>query len=82
VFIEYVQCMSGYHNACISVHYWLARNDYHSSDHFRHRLWWIRLYLFIGIKVVVCFPSKNIGGNNVTSCVFLFDLFLSAKSVL
>jgi hypothetical protein len=30
-----------------------------------------RLYLFIGIKVVVCLPSKNIGGNDVTSCVFV-----------
>jgi hypothetical protein len=35
------------------------------------RDWCIRLYFFIGIKVVVCLPSKNFGGNDATSCVFL-----------
>jgi hypothetical protein len=70
-FIDYAQWMSGYHDTCIIVHPSLARNDFNSSDHFRHRLGWIRLYLFIGIKVVVCLPPKNIGENDVTSRVFL-----------
>jgi hypothetical protein len=36
-FIEYGQCMSGYHDACMYVHQWPARIDFNSSD-FRHRL--------------------------------------------
>jgi hypothetical protein len=53
------------------LHHFVIRNDFNSSDLFRHRLWWIRLCFFIGIKVVVRFPSKNIYGNDVTSLVFL-----------
>jgi hypothetical protein len=37
--------------------------------------WWIRISFLFGIKVVVCLLSKNIGGNDVTSSVFLFDDF-------
>jgi hypothetical protein len=65
-FIEYVQCMSRYLDTGVSVHHWLARNDFNSSDGFRHTLSWIRVYFFIDIKVVVCLLSKNIGGNDVT----------------
>jgi hypothetical protein len=39
VFIEYAQCISRYPDTCVRVHHWLARNDFNSSDHFRHRLW-------------------------------------------
>jgi hypothetical protein len=63
--------MSRYPDTCVHVHHWLARNDFNSSDHFRHRLWWIRVSFLIGIKVVVCLLSKNFGGNDVTSHVFL-----------
>jgi hypothetical protein len=70
-FIEYVQCMYRYLDTCVNVHHWLARNDFNSSDGFRHRLWWIRVYFFTGIKVVICLLSKNIGGNDVTSFVLL-----------
>jgi hypothetical protein len=70
-FIENAQHMSGYLDTCDNVHHWFARNDFNSSDGFRHRLWWIRVYFFIGIKVVVCLLSKNIGGNDVTARVFL-----------
>jgi hypothetical protein len=69
--IKYVPCMSWCHDTCVNVHHWLGRNDFNSSDHFRHRIWWNRLYLYIGIKVVVCLPSKNFGENDVTSRVFL-----------
>jgi hypothetical protein len=41
-FIEYGQCRSGDHDACMYVHHWPARTDFNSSDGFRHRLW-IRL---------------------------------------
>jgi hypothetical protein len=47
------------------------RSDFNSTDGFRYRLWWVRLYLLIAIKIVVCLPSKNFGGNYVTSHVFL-----------
>jgi hypothetical protein len=60
------------------VYHWLSRNDFNSSDYFRHRLWWIRAYLLIGIKVIVCLLSKNIGGNDVTSRVFLSLMFLKS----
>jgi hypothetical protein len=69
-FIEYGQCMSRYHDSCMYVHHWPARIVFNSSDGFRHWLW-IRLSLFIGIKVVVCLPSKTIGGTDVNSRVFL-----------
>jgi hypothetical protein len=52
-----------------NVHHWLVKNDFNSSDGFRHRLWWIKVYFFTGIKVVICLLSKNIGGNDVTSHV-------------
>jgi hypothetical protein len=70
-FIEYAQCMSGHHWLAKNVHHWLAKNDFNFSDGFRHRLFWIRVYFFIGIKVVICLLSKNIGGYDVTSPVFL-----------
>jgi hypothetical protein len=70
-FIEYAQCMSRCHDTCIHVHQWLARNDFNFSDHFRHRLRWFRDSFLIGIKVVVCLLSKNIGGNDEASRVFL-----------
>jgi hypothetical protein len=70
-FIEYTMFMYGYLDICVNVHFWLVRNGFNSSDSFRHRLWWIRLYLFIGINLVACLPSKNFGGIGVTSHVFL-----------
>jgi hypothetical protein len=67
---------------CVNVHHWLARNEFNSSYHFRHRIQWNRLYLSIDIKVGVCFPSKNFVGNCITSCVFFkFDPWLCAESV-
>jgi hypothetical protein len=69
-FIEYAQCTSQCPDTCVNVHHWLARNDFKSSDHCSTD-WWIRIYLFIGIKEVVCFRSKKFGGKDVTSCVFL-----------
>jgi hypothetical protein len=69
-FIEHAQYMSGYLDTCVHEHHWLARNDFNYSDGFRHRLWWIRVYFFIGIEVVLCLLSKNICGNDVTSHVF------------
>jgi hypothetical protein len=70
-FIEHAQRMSGYLDTYVSVHHWLARNDFNSSDGFRHRLWWISVYFFIGIKELIYFLFKNIGGKDVTSWVFL-----------
>jgi hypothetical protein len=70
-FIEYAQCMSRYLDTCVDVPHCLSRNDFSSRDGFRHRLWWIRVYFFTGIKVVICLLSKNIGGNDVTSFVLL-----------
>jgi hypothetical protein len=80
-FIEYAQCMSRYHDTCVHVHPWLARNDFNSSDHFRHRFSWIRVSFLTGIKVVVWLLSKNIGGNDVTSCVFLSLMLFEAMKV-
>jgi hypothetical protein len=77
-FIEYAQYISGYPDTCVHVRHWLAKNDSNSSDHFRHRFWWIRVSFLIGIEVVVCLLSKNIGGNDVTSrgflCLMLFEV--------
>jgi hypothetical protein len=61
--IEYAHCMSGYLDIYVNVHHW--------HDDFRHRLWWIMVYFFIGVKVVICLLSKNNGGNDVTSHVLL-----------
>jgi hypothetical protein len=33
--------------------------------------WWISAYFFMGLKVVVYLPSKDIAGNDVTSCIVL-----------
>jgi hypothetical protein len=74
-FIEYSQCMSGYLDTCVNVHHCLAWNDFNSSDGFRHRLWWIRVYVFICINVITYLLSKNIGGNNATSSVLLIWCF-------
>jgi hypothetical protein len=63
------------------VHNGLGRNDFISSDCFKHSLWWIGLYLLIGIKVVVCLPSKNFGGNVVTSHVFLSLIIVEVLKV-
>jgi hypothetical protein len=70
-FIEYAQFMSRYLDTCVNVHHWLARNDFNSSDGFRHRVWWIRVYFLIGIKVVVCLLSKEIGESDVSTRVLL-----------
>jgi hypothetical protein len=80
-FIEYVQCMSGYHDTCVHVHHWLPQNDFNSSDRFRHRHWWIRVSFLIAIKVVVYLLSKNIGGNDVTSRVFLSLMLFKVMKV-
>jgi hypothetical protein len=77
-FIEYAQCMSGYH---VHVHLWLARNYLNSSDRFRHRLWWIRIFFLIGIKEVVCLLSKNFGGNDVTLRIFLSLMLFEVMKV-
>ena len=69
-FIEYVQYMLEDIETFIHVHLWLATNDFNYSDGFTHRLWWICAYFFIGLKVVVYLPSKDIVGNSVTSCIF------------
>jgi hypothetical protein len=50
---------------------WLATNDLNYSDDFMLILWWISAYFFIGLKVVVNLLSKDLDGNDVTSCVFL-----------
>jgi hypothetical protein len=63
------------------MHHWLGRNDFNSSDCFRHRLWWIRVSFLNGIKVVVCLLSKNIGGNDVTSRVFLTLMLFEVRKV-
>jgi hypothetical protein len=78
-FIEYAQCISGYPDTCVHVRHWLARNGFNSSDHFRHRFWWIRVSFLIGIEVVVYLLSKNIGGN-VTSRVFLCLMLFKVMS--
>jgi hypothetical protein len=36
VFLPYGQCMSGYHDTCISMYRYPARIDFNSSDGFRH----------------------------------------------
>jgi hypothetical protein len=69
VFFEQAQGMSVYLDTYVNVHHWLARNNFNSSDGLRHRLCWIRVHFFIGIKVVVCPLSKIIGGN-VSSHMF------------
>jgi hypothetical protein len=69
--MEYVQCMSRHHDTGGNVHHLLTKKDFNSSDCFRHRLWWITLYLFICINVAVCLPSKNISEIDVTSHIFL-----------
>jgi hypothetical protein len=79
-FIEYAQCISRYPDTCVNVGHWLARNDFNSSDCFRHRFWWIRVSFLIGIEVVVCILSKNIGGNDVTSHAFLCLVLLEVMS--
>jgi hypothetical protein len=56
---------------CIHVHHWLATNDFNYGDGIMHRFWWISVYFFIALKVVVYLPSKDIVGNDVTSCIFL-----------
>jgi hypothetical protein len=56
---------------CIHVHHWLASNDFNYSEGFTHRLCLISAYFFIGLKVVVYLPSKDIAGNDVTSWIFL-----------
>jgi hypothetical protein len=48
-----------------------ATNDFKYSDGFTHRLWWISAYFFIGLKVVVYLPSKDIVGHDVTLRIFL-----------
>jgi hypothetical protein len=70
-FTEYAQCMSRHHDTCVNVHHWLTNKDFNSSDGFRHKPWWITLYVFICINMAVCLPSKNIVGNDVTSHIFL-----------
>jgi hypothetical protein len=50
----------------------LACNKYFNySDGFIDRLCWISAYFFIGLNVLVYLPSKDIVGNDVTSCIFL-----------
>jgi hypothetical protein len=73
--------MSRYPGTCVHVHNWLARNDFNSSDCFRHRLWWIRVSFLIGIKVVVYLLSENIGGNDITSRVFLSLMLFEVTKV-
>jgi hypothetical protein len=80
-FTEYVQCMSRYYDTCVHVHHWLARNDFNSSDHFRHRLLWIRVSFLIGIQGVVCLISKNIGENDVTLRVLLSLMLFEVTKV-
>jgi hypothetical protein len=81
-FIEYVQCMFKDLETCIHVHHLLPVNDFNYSDGFPHRLWWISAYFFIGLKVVVYLPSKDIVGKDVTSYIFLsWMIILSHESV-
>jgi hypothetical protein len=55
-------------------------NDFNYSDGFVHRLWWISADFFIGLKVVVYIPSKDIVGNDVTSWIFVSEwLFWDMK---
>jgi hypothetical protein len=56
---------------CIHVHHWLATNDFHYSDGFTDRIWWISAYFFIGVKVVVQLPSKDIDGKDFTSWMII-----------
>jgi hypothetical protein len=70
-FSEYVQPMFKDLETCMHVHHWLATNGFNYSVGFMNRLWWISGYFFIGLKVVVYLPSKDIVGNEVTSCIFL-----------
>jgi hypothetical protein len=73
-FTEHAQCMSEYLDTCVkilNVYHWLARNDFNSNDGFRRRLWCIRVYFIISLKVVVSVLSKNMGGKYVTSRVLL-----------
>jgi hypothetical protein len=79
-FIEYA-VMSEYHDTCVYVHPSLDRNDFNSSDRFRDRFWWIRVNFLLDIKVVVCFLSKNIGGNDVSSHVFLIFMLFEVTKV-
>jgi hypothetical protein len=67
---------------CIHVHHWLATNDFNYSDGFMHILWWISAYYIIGLKVVGYLPSKDIVGNDVTSCICVsWMIFLRHESV-
>jgi hypothetical protein len=70
-FIEYIQCMFEDLETGIHVHHWLATNDFNHSHGFTHRLWLISAYFFIALNVVIYHPSKDIFGNDVTSCIFL-----------
>jgi hypothetical protein len=69
--IEYVHYMFEDLETCIHVHHWLFTNDFNYNDGFMRRLWWISAYSFIALKVVVYLPSKDIIGNDITSCIFL-----------
>jgi hypothetical protein len=73
-FIEYFQCMFEDFEIWIHVHHCLATNDFNYSDGFMHRLWWISTYFFIGIKVVVYIPSKDLVGNDVTDVCWMIIL--------
>jgi hypothetical protein len=69
-FVEYVQCIFEDHETypCAA---WLPANDFNYSDGLTHRLWGISDYVFIVLKEVVYLLSKDIVGNDVTSCIFL-----------
>jgi hypothetical protein len=43
--------------------------------------WWISVSFLFGIKVVECLLSKNIDGNDVTSCVFLSMMLFKVMKV-
>jgi hypothetical protein len=75
-FIAYVRCIFEYLQSCIHVHHWLATNDFNYSDGLTHRLWWISAYFFMGLKVVAYLPSKDIIGNDVTSCFVVCSMII------
>jgi hypothetical protein len=62
--------MSRHHDTWVNVHHWLNEKDFNSSDCFRPRLRSITLWLFLCINMAVGLPSKNLGGNDVTSHIF------------
>jgi hypothetical protein len=70
-FIEYVQRMFKDLETCIQVNHWLATKDFNYSDGFTHRLCWLCAYFFIGLKVVVYLPSKDIVGKDSISYIFI-----------